>query len=98
MSKTVRSSRVSRTGLETGGSRLSPAEQDRLMSLSPRLEKLSLGPRSGIWSANHEESANVPFSEKQKMLTAQIQAMIQNLELECYKLIFDVFPGNFHIL
>jgi len=93
MSKTVRSSRVSRTAFEgTAASRLSPAEQEKLMTLSPRLEKLSLGPRSDIRSANHEESANVPFSEKQKMLTAQIQAMIQNLELECYKLIFDVFP------
>jgi proteasome activator subunit 2 (PA28 beta) len=99
MSKTVRSSRVSRTGYDVREiGRLSPAEQDKLLALSPRLEKLSLGPRSGIISANHEEVANVPFSEKQKMLTAQIQAMIQNLELECYKIIFDVFPEKIQLL
>jgi proteasome activator subunit 2 (PA28 beta) len=99
MSKTTRSSRVSRTGNDGSLlSRLSPAEQDKLLALSPRLEKLSLGPRSGIVSANHEESANVPFSEKQKLLTAQIQAMIQNLELECYKIIFDVFPEKIQTL
>jgi len=93
MSKAVRSSRVSRSAFEGQNlARLSPVEQDKLLAMSPRLEKLSLGPRSPIVSINQNETANVPFSEKQKLLTAQIQAMIQNLELECYKIIFDVFP------
>ena len=77
---------------ETSATKLSQYEE-KLLALSPKLEKLSLGPKSGI-SGTHADTADVPFSEKQKMLTAQIQAMIQNLEVECYKIIFDIFPGK----
>jgi len=62
---------------------------ERLNSIAPRLEKLNLGPRSGILTANED---TVPFDEKQKILHAQLQAMVQNLEVECYRIIFDIFP------
>jgi hypothetical protein len=34
------------------------------------------------------------FQEKRKKLRRQIKGMVQNLEKECYRIIFDVFPGT----
>jgi len=62
---------------------------DSLHALSPRLEKLSLAPRSPIIPRVQDST---PFADKQKILQAQIQTMVQNLEVECYKIIFDIFP------
>lgn len=62
---------------------------ENLHALSPRLEKLSLAPRSPI-TPKFQDST--PFADKQKILQNQIQTMMENLEVECYKIIFDIFP------
>jgi len=61
-----------------------------------QLETLSLGPRSPIMP----EVAMSPgtFQDKRKKLRRQIKAMIQNLEKECYRIIFDVFPEKIKLL
>jgi len=80
--------RVSGTGISPGLSGSS--------DVSPHLEKLSLGPRSNIMP-------DVPlspgtFHDKRKRLRRQINGMMQNLEKECYRMIFDVFPEKIKLL
>jgi len=58
--------------------------------LSPHLETLSLGPRS-IIMPEVTLSPGTP-QDKRKRLRRQIKSMMGNLEKECYRLIFDVFP------
>jgi len=38
------------------------------------------------------------FQDKRKKLRRQIKGMIQNLEKECYRIIFDVFPEKIKLL
>jgi hypothetical protein len=67
-----------------------------LNELFPNLEKLSLGPRSPIMP----NVVNSPgtFQDKRKRLRRQIKGMVQNLEKECYRIIFDIFPEKIKLL
>jgi hypothetical protein len=38
------------------------------------------------------------FQDKRKKLRRQIKGMVQNLEKECYRIIFDVFPEKIKVL
>jgi hypothetical protein len=58
----------------------------------PHLETLSLGPRSPIMPEVILSPGT--FQDKRKKLRRQIKGMVQNLEKECYRIIFDVFPGT----
>jgi hypothetical protein len=75
-------------------SKISPSTS--ISDLSPNLEKLSLGPRHHIMP----EIPNSPgtFQDKRKRLRRQIKVMVQNLEKECYRIIFDVFPEKIKLL
>jgi len=64
--------------------------------LSPNLDKLSLGPRSHIMPEVTLSPGT--FQDKRKRLRRQINGMMQNLEKECYRLIFDVFPEKIKLL
>jgi len=64
--------------------------------LSPHLETLSLGPRS-IIMPEVTLSPGTP-QDKRKRLRRQIKSMVGNLEKECYRLIFDVFPEKIKVL
>jgi len=64
-------------------------------NLGPHLEKLSLGPKSTIMA----EIPNSPsWVDKRKKLRRQMKGMIGNLEKECYRLIFDIFPEKIQLL
>jgi len=65
-------------------------------SLSPHLETLSLGPRSSIMPEVTLSPGT--FQDKRKRLRRQIKGMVQNLEKECYRIIFDVFPEKIKLL
>jgi len=60
-------------------------------SLSPHLERLSLGPRSPI-VPDHMSEKLASYSDKRKKLRNQFNDMIKNLEQKCYRIIFDIFP------
>jgi len=64
-------------------------------SISPHLERLSLGPRSPIVP---EISEKLSYTEKRKKLRTQFSDMVKNLEAKCYKIIFDIFPEKIHHL
>lgn len=64
--------------------------------LSPHLETLSLGPRSHIMP-EVRLSPGTP-QDKRKKLRRQIKGMVGNLEKECYRIIFDVFPEKIKVL
>lgn len=64
--------------------------------LSPHLESLSLGPRS-IIMPEVTVSPGTP-QDKRKRLRHQIKNMVGNLEKECCRLIFDVFPEKIKVL
>jgi len=66
-------------------------------SLSPHLERLSLGPRSPI-VPDHLIEKMQSFTDKRKKLRTQFNDMIKNLEQKCYRIIFDVFPEKIHHL
>lgn len=65
-------------------------------TISPHLEKLSLGPRSSIMPEVPLSPGT--FQDKRKRLRKQINCMVQNLEKECYRIIFDVFPEKIKLL
>lgn len=65
-------------------------------SISPHLENLSLGPRSPIMPEVMLSPGT--FQDKRKKLRRQIKGMVQNLEKECYRIIFDVFPEKIKLL
>jgi len=67
-------------------------------TLGPHLEKLSLGPRSPILNRVENTTNEVPVNEKKRRLQAQVVAMVKNLEMECHKIIFDVFPTKIQYL
>jgi proteasome activator subunit 2 (PA28 beta) len=69
---------------------------DNLPGLSPHLEKLSLGPRTSIMPEVPLSPGT--FQDKRKRLRRQINCMVQNLEKECYRIIFDVFPEKIKLL
>jgi len=64
--------------------------------ISPHLESLSLGPRSHIMP-EVRLSPGTP-QDKRKRLRRQIKGMVGNLETECYRIIFDVFPEKIKVL
>jgi len=64
--------------------------------LGPHLETLSLGPRSPIMPEVLLSPGT--FQDKRKKLRRQIKGMIGNLEKECYRIIFDVFPEKIKLL
>jgi len=66
------------------------------VDIATHLEKLSLGPRSGVIQRTSEST--IPYTDKKKILQTQIQTMVQNLEDECYRIIFDVFPEKIQLL
>jgi hypothetical protein len=70
--------------------------RNSVSDLSPNLDKLSLGPRSSIMP----DLPNSPgtFQDKRKKLRRQINVMVQNLEKECYRIIFDIFPEKIKLL
>jgi len=64
-------------------------------NLGPHLEKLSLGPKSTIMA----DIPNSPsWTDKRKKLRRQMKGMIGNLEKECYRIIFDIFPEKIQLL
>jgi len=65
-------------------------------ALASHLEALSLGPRSSIMP-EVTISPGTP-QDKRKRLRRQIKGMVGNLEKECSRLIFDVFPEKIKIL
>jgi len=67
-----------------------------LLDLSPHLETLSLGPRTTIMPEVTLSPGT--FQDKRKKLRRQIKGMVQNLEKECYRIIFDVFPEKIKLL
>jgi hypothetical protein len=64
--------------------------------VSLHLETLSLGPRSAIMPEIMMSSGT--FQDKRKILRRHIKGMVQNLEKECYRIIFDVFPEKIKLL
>jgi len=64
--------------------------------LSLHLETLSLGPRTAIMPEIVMSAGT--FQDKRKKLRRQIKGMVQNLEKECYRIIFDVFPEKIKVL
>jgi len=66
------------------------------LDLSPHLEALSLGPRFTIMPEVSLSPGT--FQDKRKKLRRQIKGMVQNLEKECYRIIFDVFPEKIKLL
>jgi hypothetical protein len=62
---------------------------------SPHLERLSLAPRL---VGSSESSTDSTWNEKRVTLRKQITAMVGNLETECYKIIFDIFPEKIQLL
>jgi hypothetical protein len=64
--------------------------------ISTHLETLSLGPRTNIMP-EVRLSPGTP-QDKRKKLRRQIKGMMGNLEKECYRLIFDVFPEKIRVL
>jgi hypothetical protein len=65
-------------------------------SLSSHLETLSLAPRTTIMP-EVRLSPGTP-QDKRKKLRRQIKGMVGNLEKECYRIIFDVFPEKIRVL
>jgi len=57
-------------------------------TVSPHLEKLSLGPRQPVGDGE------VDIKKLKKHINGQMLDMIQNLEKECYKIIFTTFPAK----
>jgi len=76
--------------------RISAGSSSGSNDLSPHLETLSLGPRSSI-IPEVVLSPGTP-QDKGKRLRRQIKSMVGNLEKECYRLIFDVFPEKIKVL
>lgn len=74
----------------------SPGMSGSNENVSPHLEKLSLGPRSSIMPEVPLSPGT--FQDKRKRLRKQINCMVQNLEKECYRIIFDVFPEKIKLL
>jgi hypothetical protein len=69
---------------------------EKINELSPHLETLSLGPRFTIMPEVPLSPGT--FQDKRKRLRRQIKGMVQNLEKECYRIIFDVFPEKIKLL
>jgi hypothetical protein len=69
-----------------------------LEKLAAHLDKLSLGPRNGIIERIPESVNGIPHTEKQKILQQQMKVMVSNLEKECNKIIFDIFPMKIQAL
>jgi len=80
----------------SGKLRISGGSTGSNADLSPHLESLSLGPRSLIMP-EVRLSPGTP-QDKRKRLRRQIKGMVGNLEKECYRLIFDVFPEKIKVL
>jgi len=70
-----------------------PIPKAKKTSLSPHLERLSLGPRSPI-VPDHKSDKLASYGDKRKKLRTQFNDMIKNLETKCYRIIFDVFPDK----
>jgi len=64
--------------------------------MTSHLETLSLGPRTNIMP-EVRLSPGTP-QDKRKKLRRQIKGMVGNLETECNRLIFDVFPEKIRLL
>jgi len=79
-------------GKSGSSGKVSPSSSPKELSI--HLERLSLGPRSGI-TVNE---LDLDFASKKKLLQGQMQGMIENLEQECCKIIFDVFPEKIQLL